>query len=130
MFSDIIVNLLKKNNITAYKLSKDLGISEALISNWKSGRQEPKYDSLQKLSRYFNVSADYLLELDITNQNIIAPKKNITNYDEVDEQEQKLVANYKKLNIQAQHALVDYSDFMLSKPENLKEAVDTDQMIS
>lgn len=130
MFSDIIVKLLEKNDITAYKLSKDLGISEALISNWKSGRQEPKYDNLQKLSKYFNVSADYLLELDATNQNSINAK-NVTDCDNgADEQEQHLLSNYKKLTEQAKHILIDYSNFMISKPENLKEPADTDQMIS
>lgn len=61
MFKDLFVNLLQKRSITAYKLSKDTGLSETLISNWKSGRQLPKYDSLKILCDYFNVSADYLL---------------------------------------------------------------------
>lgn len=62
MFKDLFVQLLQERNITAYKLAKDTGFSEALISNWKSGRQLPKYDSIKILCDYFNVSADYLLE--------------------------------------------------------------------
>jgi hypothetical protein len=62
MFKDLFVQLLQERNVTAYKLSKDTGLSEALISNWKSGRQLPKYDSIKTLCDYFNVSADYLLE--------------------------------------------------------------------
>ena len=62
MFKDLFAQLLQKNNITAYKLSKDTGITEGLISQWKSGRQLPKYDSIKILCDYFNVSADYLLE--------------------------------------------------------------------
>lgn len=61
LFKDIFIQLLQNNSITAYKLSKDLKISEALISQWKSGRQLPKYDSINLLCDYFNVSADYLL---------------------------------------------------------------------
>lgn len=61
LFKDVFVQLLQNNSLTAYKLSKDLGISEALISQWKSGRQLPKYDSINLLCDYFNVSADYLL---------------------------------------------------------------------
>lgn len=61
LFKDIFVQLLQETNISAYKLSKDLGVSEALISQWKSGRQLPKYDSINLLCDYFNVSADYLL---------------------------------------------------------------------
>ena len=33
MFSDIFKQLLQKNNVTAYQMSKDTGISESLISN-------------------------------------------------------------------------------------------------
>lgn len=61
IFKDIFIQLLQNNDITAYRLSKDIGISEALISQWKSGRQLPKYDSINLLCDYFNVSADYLL---------------------------------------------------------------------
>lgn len=62
MFKDIFIQLLQSHDLTAYRLSKELGISETLISNWKSGRQLPKYDSLKLLCDYFHVSADYLLE--------------------------------------------------------------------
>ncbi len=62
MFKDLLVKLIQNKGITAYKLSKDTGISEALISNWKTGRQLPKYDSIVLLCDYFEVSADYLLE--------------------------------------------------------------------
>ncbi len=61
MFSDIFKQLLQNSNITAYQMSKDTGISESLISNWKSGRQLPKYDSLNTLADYFCVSGDFLL---------------------------------------------------------------------
>lgn len=62
MFKDIFIQLLQSRNLTAYKLSKELDISETVISNWKNGRQLPKYDSLKLLCDYFDVSADYLLE--------------------------------------------------------------------
>mgnify|MGYP005766479413 FL=1 len=61
MFSDILEHLLQQKGVTAYKLAKDTGISEALISNWRSGRQLPKYDSLNILCDYFECSGDYLL---------------------------------------------------------------------
>ena len=62
MFADVLINLMEKNHLTAYQLSKDTRISESLISNWKSGRQLPNYTSLKILADFFNVSADYLLE--------------------------------------------------------------------
>jgi hypothetical protein len=38
MFNSVIVQLLQTRNITAYKRAHDIGISPALISQWKSGR--------------------------------------------------------------------------------------------
>ena len=108
MFSDILVKLLQQNNISAYKLAKDIGISETLVSNWKNGRQEPKYDNIQKLCKYFHVSADYLLEL-----------KDIDNLP-LDENQRKLIDNYNKLNVSCQKHLLNYSAFMMTDPENLK----------
>ena len=61
LFEDIFRQFLHDNSTNAYKVSKDTGISEALISYWKNGKQLPKYDSLNLLCDYFNVSADYLL---------------------------------------------------------------------
>lgn len=61
LFKDIFIQLLQDNCISGYKLSKDLGLSEALISQWKNGRQLPNYDSINLLCDYFDISTDYLL---------------------------------------------------------------------
>ena len=56
----IFEDLLKKHNITAYKLSKELGISQSTFSDWKRGRCVPKQDKMQKIADYFGVSLEYL----------------------------------------------------------------------
>jgi|GEM_PF-627737 Helix-turn-helix. len=53
--------LLLKHDITAYRVSKETGITTATFSSWKQGRYTPKQDKLQKIAEYFNVSIDYLL---------------------------------------------------------------------
>ena len=55
------VELLQKHNVTAYKVSQATGISNGSLSDWKSGRSKPKYESLVKIADYFGVSVDYLL---------------------------------------------------------------------
>lgn len=54
--------LLDKKGITAYRLSKELGISKSKFSDWKSGRSIPKTDKLIKIADYFGVTVDYFLE--------------------------------------------------------------------
>ena len=54
--------LLVKNNKTAYAVSKETGIPQSVLSDWKRGRSNPKIDKLYKLANYFGVSIEYFLE--------------------------------------------------------------------
>lgn len=54
--------LLEDRNITAYRVSKDTGISQTTLSDWKTGRAKPKADKLLILAKYFGVTVDYFLK--------------------------------------------------------------------
>ena len=54
--------LLEKNNKTAYQISKETGIPQSVLSDWKRGRSTPKVDKLKILADYFGVSIEYFLE--------------------------------------------------------------------
>ena len=55
--------LLEKNNKTAYQVSKDTGIAQSILSEWKSGRIKILgADKLKILSVYFDVSIEYFLD--------------------------------------------------------------------
>lgn len=56
------VELLQKNNTTAYQVSKATGISQATLSDWKTGRATPKVDKLCKIAEYFGVTIDYFVK--------------------------------------------------------------------
>lgn len=56
--------LLKSKGLTAYKVSKDLGISHGMFSNWKAGRYTPKQDKIQMLADYFGVPLSYFYDED------------------------------------------------------------------
>lgn len=55
-------HLLEKTNKTAYKVSKDTGIAQSVLSDWKRGISNPKADKLKRLADYFGVSIEYFLE--------------------------------------------------------------------
>jgi len=61
MFKDIFVKLLQDRNVSSYKLTKDTGINNGLISKWKSGQVIPSAEKLIVLADYFDISVDYLL---------------------------------------------------------------------
>ncbi|MCD8327666.1 MAG: helix-turn-helix transcriptional regulator [Ruminococcus sp.] len=54
------VQLLQKYGVSAYKVAKETGISQATMHDWKTGRCTPKLDKLQKIADYFNVPIEYL----------------------------------------------------------------------
>lgn len=60
MANERIFQLMEKRGLSAYRVSKDTGISQASLADWRKGRSNPKIDKLQKLADYFGVSIYYL----------------------------------------------------------------------
>ena len=55
--------LLDTSNKTAYQVSKDTGISQSVLSEWKTGRiRTLGVDKLKILADYFGVPIEYFLE--------------------------------------------------------------------
>ena len=52
---------MKAKGVTAYRVSKETGISTATLCDWKKGRSKPKADKLLKLAEYFDVDIKDLL---------------------------------------------------------------------
>ncbi len=63
IFGERLKYLRTEKGIGQNLLSKELNLSNASISYWETGKQEPGAEALFKLANYFNVSADYLLGL-------------------------------------------------------------------
>ncbi len=51
----------KKKKYSQLKVAMDLSISREALSYYENGKRSPDIDMLVKLSRYFNVSIDYLI---------------------------------------------------------------------
>ncbi len=51
----------KQKNLNQLKVAMDLNISREALSHYENGKREPSIDMLNKLSKYFNVSIDYLI---------------------------------------------------------------------
>lgn len=63
------MQLLQEKDITAYRVSKDTGVTQTTLSDWKTGRATPKTITLQKIADYFEVSLDWLVGNSDTRQN-------------------------------------------------------------
>ncbi|MNW50552.1 helix-turn-helix protein [compost metagenome] len=58
---EIFEELLKKHNVTAYRVAKETGITTATFTSWKQGKYTPKQEKLQKIADYFGVSIGFLM---------------------------------------------------------------------
>ena len=59
-----IFQLMDTKGVSAYKLSKETGISESIISRWRSGEQSPSVSSLVKVAHYFQCGLSELMKGD------------------------------------------------------------------
>ncbi|MEG2707598.1 MAG: helix-turn-helix transcriptional regulator [Vagococcus sp.] len=88
-----IAYLREKQRLSQPQLAKALNVATSTIGMWETGKRGLKDESIILIANYFNVSADYLLGIDIKNSyksnEIIA---NIT--DDVTEEELQDILTY------------------------------------
>jgi len=56
-----IKELRASKKLTQAKLAKRLHVSASTISSYEVGDRQPSYDIIVRISRFFNVTTDYLL---------------------------------------------------------------------
>lgn len=64
MFGEVIKKLRTAHGLNQVQLATKLNVSKQTISNWENNNILPSIEMLIKISRFFSVSTDYLLELD------------------------------------------------------------------
>ena len=68
MFSQKLKRLRKQHGLTQAQLASELGIGVSTIGMYESNIRNPSYEVLKKISNYFNVSIDYLIN-EVTDEN-------------------------------------------------------------
>lgn len=59
-FAEILDEIMKSRKISEYRMTKDTGLTRAMIRNWRTGKGFPKIASLIVLSDYLGVTLDVL----------------------------------------------------------------------
>lgn len=52
----------KERNLTQLKVAMELNISREALSHYENGKREPSIELLIKMSEYFDVSIDFLIQ--------------------------------------------------------------------
>ncbi len=81
MFHEKLRELRLKKGLSQVQLSKVLNISQTSYSQWERGVCEPNIETLKKISRYFNISLDILLESNINPKTIDEIRLELENLD-------------------------------------------------
>lgn len=68
--SEKLYTLRRKNGLSQEQLAEQLNVSRQAISKWEAGQSIPESDKLLSISNYFNVSLDYLMKEDETQDTI------------------------------------------------------------
>ena len=61
-FGKKLKELRLEMGLSQQKLGEELGFCNQTISFWENGSREPDLDTLLKISKYFEISIDELLE--------------------------------------------------------------------
>lgn len=103
----IFVELLQRNGVSPYQVSKATGIAQSVFSSWKNGISKPKADKLKKIADYFGVSTDYLLGRDEKAPDPEEPDQ------EQDEVSMEFADRVSRLSDAGREALSQYLDLLL-----------------
>lgn len=64
MFYDLFCKLCDEKGVSVTKATTDIGLSRTIGTKWKKTGATPNGETLNKISAYFGVSIEYLLELE------------------------------------------------------------------
>ncbi len=99
--------LREGKHISQQRLAIDLNVSQATISKYELGQADPDIPTIVQLASYFHVSADYLLEISDSKQNISDSRLSDT--------EKQLVFDYKRLDKIQKARLLAYLQGLLQE---------------
>lgn len=60
--SNKIYEMRKAQGLSQEQLAEKLGVSRQSVSKWESGESMPELERLVEISKFFNISTDYLLK--------------------------------------------------------------------
>ena len=96
MFAEKFGNILQEKQLTAYKVAKDLGISQGLMGEYKRGEKIPTVVNLIKIADYLDVSVDYLIGRETNASASVPVKETSKDFDNLHNEISKLTPKKRK----------------------------------
>ena len=111
MLSDRLRYLREKNGYTQRQVAEYLNIERSTYTYYEIGKTKPDLEALKKLSAFFHVSIDYLLENKTVLRGEYAPydldRSREDGMTGLPDEEKLLLRLYRKLNTEAKKSLLE-----------------------
>lgn len=107
LFSIRLKELRTQSQLTQLELADKIGVNKQTISQYERGVRRPDLETLEALSDYFNVSADFMLgKANITMRYVTSDDLAILNG--FNDTELKLLNTFRELNQEGREKVLDY----------------------
>lgn len=63
-FKDILRELREEKGLTQAQLAEQLHFSLSIVNKWENGKKNPSVEAVKILAKFFNVTTDYILNMD------------------------------------------------------------------
>ena len=97
MFWNQFTKLCNERNIKPNPLGRELGFSSGVVTKWKQGSY-PNTETLMKLAKYFDVSIDYLVFGEETENGRVSVRTDVNAIVVTDQNERLLIRHYRALH--------------------------------
>lgn len=104
-FSEKLRLLIDEENITQKQFANDLNIAPSTIGGYVQGVSEPDFETLKRIALYFNVSADYLLNIPENKTNNLAEEELLRVFRSMTNEQQQLYIEQGKVFVRANNQL-------------------------
>ena len=111
--NSILYDLRTEKNLSQKDLAEAIGVSQSTIAKIEIGRNEATASTIRKLAKYFNISTDYLLELE--------DDTGMTSYtNELNAKEHELLSLFRQMNTAQQNRFIGIAEGMLEPSKKTK----------
>lgn len=123
-FGDRLRELREDRDLKQRDVAKDLFISNKVLSSYERNIAFPSIDTFKKICEYYNVSADYLLQIEVKKEE--EPAEDTSQLVALTPHQARLLSYYERLNTENQDAVrglmvLYYKEQLRKKSSNMKK---------
>ena len=102
-FGDVLRNLLEERDLSQKQLATELKLLAPTLGRYIRNEREPDIETIKAIAKYFNVSADYLLNLKLGKSNSKKENEILRIFRSLDDEQQDLFIDQGKVLIRHNH---------------------------